>query len=217
MMELYKIWADFSTIDFSSNSFYGKIPNAIGNLTSLHHLNFSHNALNGSIPKSFGQLKNLESLDLSVNQLAGPIPEELGELTFLEVLNLSYNKLVGKIPKGRQMQTFSAESFEGNPGLCGFPLHTNCSHTDDNGNGLTPREHDDLEEKREIEWEYVCAAVGYVVGCGSIMWLLLLCQSFRERYFGKIEEVVEDMFISRDMRRRRARRAAARNRVSRRQ
>ncbi|KAG6404626.1 hypothetical protein SASPL_136877 [Salvia splendens] len=133
----------------------------------------------------------------------------LGELTLLEVLNLSYNKLVGMIPKGRQIQTFSAESFERNPGLCGFPLNTNCSHTDE----LSPREQEDAEEKREIEWEYVSAALGYVVGFGSIAWLLLFCRSFREKYFGKIE-VVEDIFIARDMRRRRARMAAtARNRV----
>ncbi|KAL1542451.1 receptor-like protein 35 [Salvia divinorum] len=213
MMELYKIWADFSTIDFSSNSFYGKLPNAIGNLTSLHQLNFSHNALNGSIPKSYGQLKNLESLDLSVNQLAGSIPEELGGLTFLSKLNLSYNKFVGAIPKGRQIQTFSADSFEGNSGLCGFPLDISCSNT-----SVPPPGYDENgEEKRDIEWEYVCAAVGYVVGVGSIVWLLLFCRSFREKYFGKIEEVVEDMFIASDLRRRRARRAAARNRVRRRQ
>ncbi|XP_047942961.1 receptor-like protein 7 [Salvia hispanica] len=83
MLEFHKIWSDFSTIDLSSNSFYGKIPNAIGDLNYLHQINFSHNALNGSIPKSFGRLSNLESLDLSVNQLAGRIPEELGGLTFL--------------------------------------------------------------------------------------------------------------------------------------
>ncbi|KAL1542446.1 receptor-like protein 35 [Salvia divinorum] len=203
---------DFSAIDLSSNSFHGKIPNTIGNLTLLHLLNFSHNALNGSIPKSFGQLKNLESLDLSVNQLVGQIPEELGGLTFLSKLNLSYNKFVGAIPKGRQIQTFSADSFEGNSGLCGFPLDI-CS----NSNVSPPAGYDENgEEKREIEWEYVCAAVGYVVGVGCIVWLLLFCRSFREKYFGKIEEVVEDMFIAGDMRRRRARRAATRNRVSRR-
>ncbi|KAG6424303.1 hypothetical protein SASPL_114718 [Salvia splendens] len=96
-LEFRTIWEDFSAMNLSSKSFYGKL---IGDLTSLHHLNFSHNALNGSIPKSFGKLKNLESLDLSV----GSIPEELGGLTFLSKLNLSYNKLVGVIPKGRQTQ-----------------------------------------------------------------------------------------------------------------
>ncbi|XP_042014935.1 receptor-like protein 35 [Salvia splendens] len=208
MVDFYKIWKDFSTID----SFYGKLPNAIGDLTSLHHLNFSHNALNGSIPKSFVQLKNLESLDLSVNQLAGSIPEELGGLTFLAHLNLSYNMFVGAIPNGRQIQTFSADSFEGNLGLCGLALDISCS----NSNVPPPGYDENGEEKREIQWEYVCAAVGYVVGVGSIVWLLLFCRSFREKYFGKIEEVVENMFIARDMRRRRARRAAAaRNRVRR--
>ncbi|XP_042015149.1 receptor-like protein 7 isoform X2 [Salvia splendens] len=214
MVELYKIWEDFSTIDLSSNSFYGKLPNAIGDLTSLHQLNLSHNALDGSIPKSFGRLSNLESLDLSVNQLAGQIPEELGGLTFLSVLNLSYNKFVGAIPIGRQIQTFTADSFEGNSGLCGFPLSINCSNT----NVPPPGYNETGEERKEIEWEYVCAAVGYVVGVGSIVWLLLFCRGFREKYFGKIEEVVEGMFIARDMRRRRARRAAAAmNRVIRRQ
>ncbi|XP_047942890.1 receptor-like protein 9DC3 [Salvia hispanica] len=147
MVDFNKIWKDFSTIDLSSNSFCGKLPNAIGDLTSLHHLNFSHNALNGSIPKSFGQLKNLESLDLSVNQLAGPIPDEIGGLTFLSKLNLSYNKFVGAISKGLQIQTFSADSFEGNSGLCGFPLDKRS-----NTNVSPPAGYDDNgEEKREIE------------------------------------------------------------------
>ena len=79
---------------------------------------------------------------------------------------------------------------------------------------LSPREHEDVEVKREIEWEYVSAALGYVVGVGINVWLLLFCQNFREKYFGKIEEVVEDIFIARDMRRRRAR-MQARNRARR--
>ena len=111
------------------------------------------------------------------------------------------------ISKGRQFQTFSVESFEGNPGLCGFPLNRRCNHTDE----LSLREHEDVEAKREIEWEYVFAAFGYVVGFGSIVWLLL-CRRFREKYFGKIEEVVEDIFIRRDMNRRCAR-MVARNQV----
>ncbi|XP_047943470.1 receptor-like protein 40 [Salvia hispanica] len=212
-LELHNIWRDFGSIDFSSNNFHGEIPNAIGDLTSLHHLNFSLNTLNGSIPKSFGQLRNLESLDLSGNQLTGMIPVELASITFLSFLNLSYNKLVGVIPNGPQFQTFTNDDFEGNAGLCGFPLNKSCSHTDDNDSELSPREHEDVEEKREIEWEYVSAALGYVVGVGIIVWLLLFCRRFREKYFGKIEEV-EGIFIARDMRRRRTR-MVARNRARR--
>ncbi|XP_047962059.1 receptor-like protein 7 [Salvia hispanica] len=207
-LELKTIWPDFGSIDFSSNNFYGGIPNAIGDLYLLHHVNFSHNALNGSIPKSFGQLRELESLDLSGNQLTGLIPVELGELTFLEVLNLSYNKLVGKIPNGRQFQTFSVESFEGNPGLCGFPLRTDCSHTDGSDSG-----HDGAEEKREIEWEYVSVAVGYVVALGIFVWLLLFCRSFSDKYFDKLDEIVEEICDGRNRRRRRARRRHAQARM----
>ncbi|XP_057797384.1 receptor-like protein Cf-9 [Salvia miltiorrhiza] len=206
--EYHTIWSEFGIIDFSCNNFGGEIPNAIGDLTSLHQLNLSHNALNGSIPNSFGQLRNLESLDLSVNRLIGPIPMELAGLTFLQVLNLSYNKLVGEIPNGRQFQTFSADSFKGNAGLCGFNLNISCSRIDGRDH-LSPEEDDNGEEKREIEWEYVSAALGYVVGLGIIVWLLLFSPSFREKYFGKVEEVFEDICdarIRRKGRRRHARR-----------
>ncbi|XP_057797774.1 receptor-like protein 19 [Salvia miltiorrhiza] len=215
--QLDKIWADSGIIDFSCNNFEGEIPNAIGDLTSLHQLNLSHNALNGSIPNSFGKLRNLESLDLSGNRLTGPIPVELGGLSFLSVLNLSYNKLVGMIPNSRQFQTFSADSFKGNPGLCGFNLNISCSPTDGSDH-LWPQEDENGEEKREIEWEYVSAALGYVVGLGIIVWLLLFCRSFRGKYFGKVEEVFEDICdarIRRRRRRRHARRVALRNQVRR--
>ncbi|KAK2653627.1 hypothetical protein Ddye_013483 [Dipteronia dyeriana] len=76
-------------IDFSNNSFYGKIPEAIGKLESLHLLNLSHNHLTGRIPSSLGNLKALESLDLSSNRLVGEIPRQLANLNFLlEAANL---------------------------------------------------------------------------------------------------------------------------------
>ena len=48
-------------------------------------------------------------------------------LIFLEVLNLSFNQLVGPIPSIKQFATFSETSYEGNKGLCGFPLKTTCT------------------------------------------------------------------------------------------
>ncbi|XP_057797809.1 receptor-like protein 19 [Salvia miltiorrhiza] len=217
--QIDKIWADSGTIDLSCNNFGGEIPTAIGDFGLLHLLNLSHNALNGSIPNSFGQLRNLESLDLSGNRLTGPIPVELAGLSFLSVLNLSYNKLVGMIPNSRQFQTFSADSFKGNAGLCGFNLNISCSPTDGSDH-LWPQEDENGEEKSEIEWEYVSTSLGYVVGLGIIVWLLLFCQSFRGKYFGKVEEVFEDICDARIRRRRRrghARRVALRNQVMRRQ
>ncbi|XP_047948396.1 receptor-like protein 42 [Salvia hispanica] len=146
-------------------------------------------------------MKELGSLDLSSNKLTGRIPEELATLTFLSVLNLSYNHLSGMIPTSTQFQTFPASSFEGNPGLSGYPL--NGSFNDPH----PPGQSEDSEPKdEEIEWEYVFAALGYVVGLGSGAWTLLCCRSLRERYFEKIEEVADKIFYERGRRKRHERR-----------
>lgn len=187
-LKLVRIWPQFASMDFSCNNFQGEIPNAIGDLTSVYLLNLSHNSMAGAIPKSLGKLRQLGSMDLSVNQLEGEIPKELAQLTFLSVLNLSHNKLVGKIPVGPQIQTFSADSFAGNEGLCGLPLNISCRDTD-----VSPPKLGNVksQEKREIEWEYVFAALGYGVGLGSIIWVFLCCRSFRVRYFEKVEDVFD--------------------------
>lgn len=188
-LKLVRIWPQFASIDFSCNNLHGEIPNAIGDLTSVYLLNLSHNSITGTIPKSLGKLRQLGSMDLSVNQQEGEIPKELAQLTFLSVLNLSHNKLVGKIPVGSQIQTFSADSFAGNKRLCGLPLNISCSDTD-----VSPPKLGNVksQEKREIEWEYVFAALGYGVGLGSsIIWVFLCCRSFRVKYLGKVEDVFD--------------------------
>jgi hypothetical protein len=126
--KIVKILNIFTSLDFSCNNFDGSIPGEIGELKSLYILNLSHNAFTGQIPPSLGKLSKLESLDLSSNELTGEIPFQLADgLIFLSVLNLSFNQLVGKIPQIKQFATFSETSYEGNIGLCGFPLKEKCT------------------------------------------------------------------------------------------
>ncbi|XP_027368602.1 receptor-like protein 6 [Abrus precatorius] len=161
-MNLLKIPINFVHIDLSKNKFEGEIPNIIGELYALKGLNLSHNRLNGSIPQSLGNLTNLESLDLSSNMLIGRIPEELINLNFLEVLNLSQNHLVGEIPQGKQFNTFSNDSYEGNLGLCGLPLSKKCRNTHEQQSPpLSTMQH---EQKFGFGWKPV--AIGY--GCGMV-------------------------------------------------
>ncbi|KAI3470550.1 hypothetical protein Pfo_027213, partial [Paulownia fortunei] len=197
-LKLVKILTVFTSIDFSCNNFQGEIPDAIGDLSSLYVLNLSHNSLTGTIPKSLGYLKQLGSLDLSMNQLTGVIPMELAELTFLSFLNLSYNKLVGLIPIGPQLQTFSATSFEGNTGMCGFPVNISCSHIDENDVSPPTLKSVQSYQKTKIDWDYVSAALGFVVGSGSIIWPLWCCQSFSE----KVDQVLVKIFDIQDRKRR---------------
>nr|AAY42203.1 verticillium wilt disease resistance protein [Solanum torvum] len=181
-LELVKILRVFTSIDFSSNGFHGVIPDTVGDLISLYLLNLSHNALEGPIPRSIGKLQMLESLDLSTNQLSGEIPSELASLTFLAALNLSFNNLFGKIPQGIQLQTFSGDSFEGNRGLCGFPLNNSCESK--RSEFMPPQT--SLPDS-DFEWKFIFAAVGYIVGAANTISLLWFYEPVK-RWFDKHTE-----------------------------
>ncbi|KAJ7963641.1 Receptor-like protein [Quillaja saponaria] len=84
-------------------------------------------------------------------------------LNGLSVLKLSHNKLVGCIPHGKQFNTFSSDSFEGNLGLCGFPLSSTCGKDERNQQPPSPAENEDDDESG-FGWKAV--AVGY--GCGAV-------------------------------------------------
>jgi len=161
-MKLVKIPNIFVIIDLSRNKFEGEIPNVIGKLHAIIGLNLSHNRLTGHIPKSIGNLTCLESLDLSSNMLTGAIPLELTNLNSLEVLDLSNNRLVGEIPQGKQFNTFTNDSYEGNLGLCGSPLSKMCGpeqHSAPSANSCCS------EKKFGFGWKPV--AIGY--GCGFVI------------------------------------------------
>jgi hypothetical protein len=165
---MVKISLAFANIDLSQNKFEGEIPNFIGELQALKGLNLSHNRLTGPIPQSIGNLSSMESLDLSSNILTGVIPSQLTNLNGLGVLNLSYNHLMGEIPQGKQFNTFSNESYEGNIGLCGFPLSKKCGpeqHSPPSANTLVS------EEKFGFGWKPV--AIGYA--CGTLFGIGLGC------------------------------------------
>ena len=153
--ELVKIFTIFTLIDLSCNNLDGPIPEEIEVLKSLYALNLSHNAFTGRIPPSLGKLSKLESLDLSSNKLTGGIPMQLADsLTFLSVLNLSFNQLVRPIPYIKQFATFSEGSYEGNKGLCGYPLKAEYGSAD----RRLPAPFEDIHSNSGplIDWNYLC-------------------------------------------------------------
>ncbi|KAJ9560524.1 hypothetical protein OSB04_005684 [Centaurea solstitialis] len=115
-------------LDLSCNKLVGEIPKELGLLNQIHSLNLSHNQLYGPIPVNFSNLTNIESLDLSYNGLSGKVPSELIKLNSLAIFNVSYNKLSGRLPDMKaQFGTFTNDSYEGNPLLCGPPLEKKCA------------------------------------------------------------------------------------------
>ncbi|XP_054781881.1 receptor like protein 22-like [Prosopis cineraria] len=189
-MKLVKIHIAFTSLDFSSNHFEGPIPEELMSFKALHALNLSLNAFSSHIPSSIGNLKYLESLDLSANSFSGNIPTELASLSFLEVLNLSVNHLIGPIPTGTQIQSFDADSFEGNEGLCGPPLTHNCNF------GVVPTlsppssETSMLNSKSSIDWNFLSAELGFIFGLGIVILPLIFWKQWRLKYFKHVDSIL---------------------------
>ncbi|XP_021820457.1 receptor-like protein 12 [Prunus avium] len=192
-MDLAKILAVFTLIDFSGNKFNGPIPKEIGEFKSLYILNLSANAFTGEIPSSFGNMRQLESLDLSHNNLSGHIPPKLAKLTFLSFLNLSINQLVGKIPAGTQFSTFPKDSFTGNKGLWGAPLTV-----DDNKAGLSPPPtlNGGLpnSEHEEIDWDLLSVEIGFAFGCAISTGSLVFCKRWSKWYYKAMYNILVKIF-----------------------
>ena len=75
------------------------VPEGLGNLTKLTQLKIYNKRWAGNIPSSIGNLAPLEELYLSDNYLSGPIPSTLGNLTSLTQAHLDNRGLAGPIPE----------------------------------------------------------------------------------------------------------------------
>ncbi|XP_068304492.1 receptor-like protein EIX2 [Pyrus communis] len=187
----------FNSVDLSDNNLSGEMPVGLTSLTRLGTLNLSMNHLTGNIPAKIEDLKQIETLDLSSNKLSGPIPQSMVFLTFLNHLNLSYNNLSGKIPTSNQFGTFIDLSiYEGNAGLCGHPLPTDCQ-----GDKETPpvpsADGEDDDSKSDRLWFIFIVVIGFCFGFWGVFGTLAVKKSWRYAYFcfvDKVKYAVLDFF-----------------------
>ncbi|KAK1437337.1 hypothetical protein QVD17_03128 [Tagetes erecta] len=202
-LDLQRISVVYTTIDLSVNKFEGDIPDTMGELRSLRFLNLSHNSLTGGIPVNMKNLVELQHLDLCCNKIVGKIPAQLVSLTFLAVVNFSYNQLQGGIPRGGQFNTFENSSFQGNNGLCGFPLTKNCGDNDVPFSTATEEdEHEDDSFFNGFSWESVVLGYGFgtlfglgigrlVFHFGKPRWVMMIIESEQSRHARKSRKIHE--------------------------
>ncbi|XP_022764195.1 leucine-rich repeat receptor protein kinase EMS1-like [Durio zibethinus] len=184
-------------IDLSRNNLQGEIPKEITNLSTLGTLNLSWNQLTGNIPKKIGNLRSLETLDLSGNHLSGTIPSSMSDITALSHLNFSYNNLSGPIPSTNQFRTFNDPSiYEGNSKLCGYPLSTNCSTTNNGQQENQDAEGKD-EDVAEMLWLYfyIGMAPGFVMGFWAVCGSLIISKSWRHALFRLVDDIRDRIWV----------------------
>ncbi|XP_054813222.1 receptor-like protein EIX2 [Prosopis cineraria] len=179
------------SIDLSSNNLSGMIPPDLYSLFELLALNLSHNRFEGNIPKEIGNLKQLESLDLANNLLSGEIPQSIAQLSFLEVLDLSFNNFSGKIPLGTQLQGFAAQSYTGNPELCGVPLPKNCADQND----MKPVEENDNQENEFLPSFYMGLGVGFAIAFWGVCGAIFFNRNFRCTYFRFFYHIRDKLYV----------------------
>lgn len=180
------------SMDLSSNSLSGEVPEDICDLFALENLNLSENHLAGRIPKKIGAMQSLESLDLSMNEFSGSIPASIANLTALSHLNLSYNNLSGRIPSGYQLQTLDDPSiYVGNAALCGLPVSNGCS----NDEPTIYRGDGDYEDGSEAFWFHLSIGVGFTLGLWGVFCVLLFKRDWRYNYFRMIDNVYDRLYV----------------------
>lgn len=87
-------WSALRELHLLRANLSGKLPNWIGNLTSLSHLDLYQNMLVGPVPAGIGALGNLASLDFGLSMLSGVLStEHFASLVSLKYLELSHNSL----------------------------------------------------------------------------------------------------------------------------
>ncbi|XP_059636209.1 cuscuta receptor 1-like [Cornus florida] len=195
-----------SILDLSGNNLSGSITNSFSDIPSeaMHDdammvvtqvVEFTTKsklyAYSGDI------LDYMSGLDLSRNLLAGEIPSVIGYLSEIHALNLSHNNrivfsvshnnLSGRTPDQKaQFSTFEKSSYEGNPLLCGPPIHNTCTKIEPPS--TLPHQYSSEEEGfMDFGVFYVTFMVSFIIALLGVIAVLCIDPYWRRAWFHIVE------------------------------
>ncbi|EEF38874.1 leucine-rich repeat receptor-like protein kinase TDR [Ricinus communis] len=94
----FSVFTELVDLNLSYNSFSGRLPVEIFNLTNLRSLDFSRNNFSGQFPSGISSLQNLVVLDAFSNSFSGLLPVEISQLEYIKIVNLAGSYFDGPIP-----------------------------------------------------------------------------------------------------------------------
>ncbi|KAH7518866.1 hypothetical protein FEM48_Zijuj09G0216600 [Ziziphus jujuba var. spinosa] len=118
-----------ASLDLGDKKFSGKLPSWIGEtMPNILILHMRTNFFTGDIPSTFCSLANLHILDLSYNSLSSHIPDCIGNLSAMifELVDSDTTLINGSFKIVFQILD-DPSIYQGNVGLCGKPLPTDCT------------------------------------------------------------------------------------------
>ncbi|KAM1385495.1 hypothetical protein ACFX2F_032053 [Malus domestica] len=87
----FPLFPNLTHFNLNGNSFGGRIPYAIGNLSRLISLDLGNNLFDQQIPSEIDQVTELQYLNLRDNSLSGTIPHQLSNLQKVRYMDLGLN------------------------------------------------------------------------------------------------------------------------------
>lgn len=151
-----------TTVLLSNNSLSGEIPEQIGKLNQLQHLDMSNNFLSGTPPAALFLLPNMSYLNLASNKLSGSLPESLNCGDALGFVDISDNTLVGRLP--------SCLSSTSDKRIVKFS--GNCLSVDIKHQHLKSYCEEAMTEKKHSKGIALALLVGVIVGIALVVVLL---------------------------------------------
>ncbi|KAJ6755698.1 LEUCINE-RICH REPEAT RECEPTOR PROTEIN KINASE EMS1-LIKE-RELATED [Salix purpurea] len=214
-------------LDLGNNQINDSFPCLLKSISSFRVLVLRNNTFSGLIgcPGINGTWPRLQIVDLAFNHFRGNLPHIFletwegmmeGENRHLEYIKYEldemwegvyYQDSITVTFKGLARElTFSADSFEGNQGLCGPPSNLVCSIT--SGSTFTRRSN----QRKEFDWNFLSAELGYIFGLGIVILPLMFCKRWRTWYCTHVDRVIFRVFPQLDKRSNNLGRRAQRNR-----